>query len=57
MPPILSDKLYGAPTVFTAAGLIASAQPQKRLPLGAVPPACVRDPDPDFAKNKIVFNQ
>ena len=51
MPPILTDKLYGAPSVFTAAGLIEGAQRQKRLPPGTVPPVCVRDPDTDLVKH------
>ena len=51
MPPILTDKLFAAPSVFTAAGLLESARRQKRLAPGTVPPVCVLDPDTDLVKH------
>lgn len=51
MPPILTDKLYEAPSVFTAAGLIEGARRQRRLPPGRVPSVCVLDPDTDLVKH------
>ena len=51
MPPILADKIYNAPSVFTPEGLIEGARRQKRLPSGNVPPVCVLDPDTDLVQH------
>jgi len=47
-PPILTEKHYDQPSVFTAAGLLREARRQKGLPIGTVPAICVLDPDGDL---------
>jgi len=47
-PPILTEKHYDQPSVFTATGLLREARRQKRLPIGTVPAICVLDPDGDL---------
>ena len=51
MPPILADKLFSAPSVFTAEALIEAARRQKGLRAASVPPVCVLDPDTDLVKH------
>jgi len=46
--PILAEKHYDQPSVFTAAGLLREARRQKHLPIGTVPAICVLDPDGDL---------
>lgn len=47
-PPILDDKHYDQPTVFTAENLLREARRQKGISLGRVPAVCVLDPDGDL---------
>ena len=49
--PILLDKAYDAPSVFTASGLIDAARRQKGLSVASVPPVCVLDPDTDLVRH------
>lgn len=48
MTPILENKHHGAPSVFSAHGLLREARRQKRLPDGNVPTICLLDPDGDL---------
>lgn len=48
--PILRHKEYTAPSVFDVANLMREARRQKQLPLAAVPPICVLDPDGDLVE-------
>jgi hypothetical protein len=47
-PPLLADKDYQAPSVFTAMNLLREARRQKGLPVASVPPVVVLDPDGDL---------
>lgn len=49
-PPILLNKQYAEPTVFTAENLLREARRQKSLPQVRVPPICVLDPDGDIVR-------
>jgi uridine phosphorylase len=49
-PPILADKQYEQPSVFTADGLLREARRQKQLRETAVPAVCVLDPDGDMVR-------
>ena len=46
--PILTNKLYAKPSVFTPENLLREARRQKGLEQGAVPAICVLDPDGDL---------
>lgn len=46
--PILVNKQYGAPSIFTAEALLGAARRQKKLPQIPVPPICILDPDGDL---------
>ncbi len=48
LAPILQDKHYQTPSVFTAQNLLREARRQKGLDLEPVPPVCVLDPDGDL---------
>ena len=50
LPPILSNKNFGAPSVFTADSLLREARRQKSLPDASVPQICVLDPDGDIVR-------
>ena len=50
LPPILSGKDCGRPSVFTPENLLREARRQKRLPPGAIPEICVLDPDGDILR-------
>lgn len=50
MPPILSNKHYAEPSIFTAENLLREARRQKSLPLAPVPRICVLDPDGDIVR-------
>ncbi len=50
-PPILRDKLYRAPSVFTPSALIREARRQKGAPDGEVPAICLLDPDGDIVEH------
>ena len=47
VPPIIHDKHYDAPSVFTPERLLREARRQKGLAAEPVPPICVFDPDGD----------
>src|SRR6185295_14108389 len=46
--PIIRDKRYDNPSVFTPEGLLREARRQKALPAEPVPAICVLDPDGDL---------
>lgn len=50
IPPILSNKHYGEPSVFTAENLLREARRQKSLAPASVPRICVLDPDGDIVR-------
>jgi uridine phosphorylase len=47
-PPILSNKAFGAPSVFAPENLLREARRQKNLSDVAVPEICILDPDGDI---------
>jgi len=47
-PPLLTNKHYDAPSVFTPQNLLREARRQKGLASGQVPSICVLDPDGDL---------
>jgi uridine phosphorylase len=49
-PPILSNKRYAEPSVFTAENLLREARRQKSLARAHVPRICVLDPDGDIVR-------
>ncbi len=49
-PPILLNKQYAEPTVFTAQNLLREARRQKALQRVSVPRICVLDPDGDIVR-------
>lgn len=49
-PPILSNKHYTEPSVFTAENLLREARRQKSLPRACVPRICLLDPDGDIMR-------
>ncbi len=49
-PPILSNKHYTEPSVFTADNLLREARRQKSLTGAQVPRICVLDPDGDMSR-------
>jgi len=46
--PILNNKHYHQPSVFSPEGLLREARRQKAVPAGPVPEICVLDPDGDL---------
>ncbi|MEP7189205.1 MAG: uridine phosphorylase, partial [Roseiflexaceae bacterium] len=46
--PILHDKHYDAPSIFTPESLLREARRQKAFPTEPVPAICVFDPDGDL---------
>ena len=48
--PILENKDYDAPSVFTAENLLREARRQKSLFNEQVPDVCILDPDGDLAQ-------
>jgi uridine phosphorylase len=48
--PILENKRYEAPSVFTAENLLREARRQKSLLDTPIPAVCILDPDGDFAQ-------
>jgi uridine phosphorylase len=52
-PPILSNKHYVEPSIFTAENLLREARRQKSLPRGPVPRICVLDPDGDIVRSLV----
>ena len=53
IPPILSNKQYMKPSVFTPENLLREARRQKSLPLQNVPPICILDPDGDIVRRLV----
>src|SRR5947199_5842482 len=51
LPPLLSLKRYGAPSIFTPESLLREARRQKQLGASAVPEICVLDPDGDVVRH------
>ena len=56
-PPILSHKVYHAPSVFTPDNLLREARRQNSIPAGAVPEICVLDPDGDIVQHLVKTGQ
>jgi uridine phosphorylase len=52
-PPILSNKHYREPSVFTAENLLREARRQKALAPASVPGICVLDPDGDIVRSLV----
>jgi uridine phosphorylase len=50
-PPILAEKHYGAPSVFTPENILREARRQKSLAAGSMPAVCVLDPDGDIVRH------
>lgn len=49
--PLLAAKDHGAPSVFRPEALLREARRQKALPMEAVPPVCLLDPDGDILRH------
>ena len=49
--PILSNKDYQSPSVFTPENLLREAKRQKLIPEGSLPRICILDPDGDIVQN------
>ena len=56
-PPILSNKVHQAPSVFTPDNLLREARRQKSVPAGSVPTICVLDPDGDIVQQLLTTRQ
>ncbi|HUN05618.1 MAG TPA: nucleoside phosphorylase [Aggregatilineales bacterium] len=56
-PPILDNKMYAAPSVFTAENLLREARRQKAIAEGSVPTVCILDPDGDIAAHLVATGQ
>ena len=56
-PPILAQKAYQTPSVFTARNLLREARRQKSLPEATVPAVCVLDPDGDIVRYLLATGQ
>jgi uridine phosphorylase len=56
-PPIISNKAYAEPSVFTAENLLREARRQKALPPARVPRLCVLDPDGDIVRWLVAANR
>lgn len=57
LPPILTNKIYPAPSVFTPENLLREARRQKSIPQGNTPDICILDPDGDIAYHLISTGQ
>lgn len=55
--PILDNKIYDAPSVFTAENLLREARRQKAIAEGNIPAVCILDPDGDIAAHLMVTGQ
>lgn len=55
--PILQNKHYTEPSVFTAENMLREARRQKAIAEGAVPLVCVLDPDGDIVQYLIATQQ
>jgi len=57
LPPILTNKIYPAPSVFTPDNLLREARRQKSIPQGNIPAICILDPDGDIAQHLVSTGQ
>lgn len=57
IPPILAQKHYQAPSVFTPENLLREARRQKSVPGGCIPKVCLLDPDGDLVQHLIATGQ
>src|SRR5688572_10250552 len=55
--PILNNKHYTAPSVFTAENLLREARRQKQLIEDRIPAICILDPDGDIAHQLVSTGQ
>lgn len=55
--PILGNKNYDAPSVFTAENLLREARRQKAIAEGTIPTVCILDPDGDIAAHLVAIGQ
>jgi uridine phosphorylase len=55
--PILDNKNYDAPSIFTAANLLREARRQKAIAEGSIPMFCILDPDGDMAAHLVATGQ
>lgn len=55
--PILDNKTYDAPSIFTAANLLREARRQKAIAEGIIPTVCILDPDGDMAAHLVATGQ
>jgi uridine phosphorylase len=56
-PPILTQKKYRAPSVFTPENLLREARRQMGIEIGKVPEICILDPDGDIVQNLVETGQ
>jgi len=52
-PPIITQKDYLSPSVFTPENMLREARRQKSIPEGKVPKVCILDPDGDIVQNLV----
>jgi len=57
LPPLLSHKVYHAPSVFTPENLLREARRQNSIREGLVPRICVLDPDGDIVRHLVETGQ
>ena len=50
IPPILKNKAYQDPSIFTPENLLREARRQKTVPAGSIPSICILDPDGDIVQ-------
>jgi uridine phosphorylase len=54
--PLINNKYFRHPTVFTPESLLREARKQKSIPKGKVPEICILDPDGDIVRNLLNQN-
>lgn len=57
IPPILAQKQYDSPSVFTPENLLREARRQKSISVGVIPKICLLDPDGDLVQHLIDAGQ
>lgn len=57
LPPILTNKTYDAPTVFTPENLLREARRQNAIPQDVTPRICLLDPDGDIVRHLVKNGQ
>ncbi len=55
--PILENKAYHAPSVFTVENMLREARRQKNIPNGKIPAICILDPDGDIVQHLLTTSQ